>query len=108
MVKKKKKDMKHTMSDIWKATKDDFESAMNETSKLIKKGEEHVKSFSEKSKDKLELISAKLKRENLYYQLGKKVSSVSKSKWKDSKTIDKIRSDIVKLSKEIKSRESKK
>ena len=104
---KKKKDIKNAMLDIWKATKDDFEVAMSETSKLIKRGETHVKSFSGKSKDKLELISAKLRRENLYYQLGKKVSSTTKSKWKDSKIINELRSEISKLSREIKSREPK-
>ncbi len=108
MVKKKKKDLKDTMADIWKLTRDEFDTAMDETSKLIKKGEEHVKSFSGKSKEKLELISAKLRRENLYYQLGKAVSSTAKAKWKDSKKIDKLRSEIAKLSKEIKSRELKK
>jgi predicted nucleic acid-binding Zn-ribbon protein len=107
MAKKKKKDIKTTMSDIWRVARDDFDSAMSETSKLIKRGEKHVKSFSDKSKDRLELISAKLRRESLYYKLGKKVSVTAKSKWKDSKTIDSLRSEISKLSREIKSGESK-
>ena len=108
MVKKKKKDLKDTIVDIWKRTRSELEVAMNETSKLIKKGEKHVKSFSDKSKEKLELISAKLRRERLYYQLGKIVSSIAKPKWKDSKKIDKLRSEISKLSKEIKIRNLRK
>ncbi|MDP8216864.1 MAG: hypothetical protein P9L98_06100 [Candidatus Kaelpia imicola] len=107
MVKKKKKDLKDAMVDIWKCTRSELEIVMDETSKLIKKGEKHVKSFSDKSKERLELISAKLRRENLYYHLGKTVSSTAKLKWKDSKKIDKLRSEISKLSREIKSRKPK-
>ncbi|MDP8253704.1 MAG: hypothetical protein P9X27_04805 [Candidatus Kaelpia aquatica] len=108
MAKKKKKDLKDTMVDIWKSTRGEFDIVMDETSKLIKKGEKHVKVFSDKSKETLELISAKLRRENLYYQLGKTASSTTKSRWNDSKKMDKLRSEITKLSKEIKSKELKK
>ncbi|MFH0732039.1 MAG: hypothetical protein V2A72_03840 [Candidatus Omnitrophota bacterium] len=87
-------DMKKVETDIkefWEHTKDYLKKAADESSVLIKKGEEHVKSFSEKSKLTLEAMILKTKQERLYTELGKlvaKTGSISRAK------VDSLRKQI--------------
>jgi len=99
---KEREALKHKISQVWTRTKKDLDSALDETARLLKSGERHLKGISEKSREKLELMSLKIKRENLYYKIGKTVALTQKSKWPESKKIDKLFQDIKKLDREIK------
>ena len=94
--------LKHKIFQVWMRTKKDLESALDETAKLLKSGEKHLKVISDKSREKLELMNLKIKRENLCHKLGKAAALTQKSKWAESKKIDKLFQDIKKLDKEIK------
>lgn len=93
--------LKEKIFKLWARTKKDLDRALEETTSLIKKGEQHLREISEKSKERLELMSLKLKRENLYYKLGKTVASTSKSKWLENKRIEKLVNEIRKINREI-------
>lgn len=101
----KKGELKDKLSMLWKRTRKDLDTVISEASKLIKKGEKEVKEISEKSRLKLEIMNLKLKREKLYYTLGKSVAGTSPSKWSQSKKIEKVLSDIKKLNREIAKKE---
>ncbi|MDD5613735.1 MAG: hypothetical protein PHQ54_01530 [Candidatus Omnitrophica bacterium] len=101
-----KEKLKGRVLDLWGKTKKDLENVLAESVKLIKKGEGHIKDFSEKGKIKIEIMNLKLKRENLYYKLGKTVASTVKNKWSASSKIEKLRLDIIKATKDIKRKES--
>ncbi len=94
-------ELKDKLSLIWKRTRKDLDAVVSETSKLIKKGEKQVKEISEKSRLKLEIMNLKLKREKLYYTLGKSIAGISPSKWTQNKKIEKIIAEIKKLNREI-------
>ena len=96
-----KSDLKVRIHKIWIRTKKDLENVLDETARLMKKGERHFKEISEKSKERLELMNLGLKRENLYYRLGKATAKTSQSKWSSAKKLQKINSEIKKLSREI-------
>ena len=96
-----KKDLKQKISSLWARTKKDLDNVLDETGRLIKKGEEHIKVISEKSKMKLELMNLMLKRENLYYRLGKAIAKMSQSKWSSAKNLQKMNAEIKKLNREI-------
>ena len=100
-------DLKKVEDDLkkfWKGTKDYLKKATDESSTLIKKGEEHFRTFSEKSKLALEVLILKTKQEGLYNKLGKVVSKSTKSSLKKSNALRKQISDI---SKEVASRKRK-
>lgn len=105
MRKEKVDVLKERILKLWARTKKDLDKALEETTSLIKKGEQHLKEMSEKSKERLELMSLKLKRENLYYKLGKAVASTSKSKWLENKKIEKLVNEIKKINREIRKKQ---
>ena len=79
-----RKEFEKRMAVLWKSTKKDLDKALNETAHLVKKGEEYIKDISEIGKEKLELLTASLRRERLYYDLGKTVAN--RKKISDKKT----------------------
>ncbi len=76
---------KKQMNVVWKATKKDLNKAVKEITVLLKSGEEHLKDFSEKGKDKFEGLVLSLEREKLYHDLGKATTSSRKSQNKYTK-----------------------
>jgi predicted nucleic acid-binding Zn-ribbon protein len=100
-------ELKVKINKLWKRTKKDLEIAIDNTTKLIKKGEGYIKEFSEKGKEKIEALNITVKREKLYYQLGKTIASTPKSRWTSSKKLDKILKEIKNLTKEIKKKNKK-
>ena len=98
----KKRDIKEILTKLWQTSQKDFEKITKETSKLLKKGEEALKEVSQKSKEKLELVSLTLKRERLYYRLGKLITTLPKSSWEKSKKINALVKEITNLTRQIK------
>jgi len=79
--------VKELIEKNWPKTKIELEKAMESAKKMISKGEEYIKDLSEKSVDATKKISCNLKKEKLFYDLGKLVSATSKSKWESNKKI---------------------
>ncbi len=100
-----KKDLKKEIMKAWPKAKKDLEGISRDTAKLLKKGEEYIRNLSEKTAKKAEAVVYQVKREQLYYQLGKILASSSKAKWQSSKRIDSLVGQIRKLNKEIKQRQ---
>jgi len=86
----KVEEMKKTVDKIWKEAKKDVEKMLDETSRLVKKGEVHLKDASEKSREKLEEAGLSLKKERLYYDLGKALVKVPRSRWLQNSKVKKI------------------
>jgi hypothetical protein len=99
---KKKSNLQKNLTKVWKKTKKQLNKAAQETSRLIKKGEGHIKDLSFKGKIKSEILILKTKRESLYYYLGR---AVAISKTKTNKKIEKIQKEINEINKEIKIKE---
>lgn len=91
----KVEELREKFGQVWDVTKSDIDKALDETAKLLKKGEEYFKEISGKSRDNLELVSLKVRREKLYYQLGKALSRLPAGKWAGNKkvkaTLDEIK-----------------
>ncbi len=89
---------------LWKGTKKDLDKVLDKTTKLLKKGEECIKDvskdLSEKGKEKLEKIRLTVKREKLYYKLGKIISTLPKDKWGEDEKIDRLVEEIKNIDKE--------
>ena len=98
---KSKKTLEANLRKLWKASQKEFKHLTKETSKLLKKGEKQLRKVSAESQKKMEFINATLKREKLYYQLGRTLGSSSTANWKRSKKANALSKEIKKLSKEI-------
>ncbi len=99
-----KGDLQKNIEKLWPTAKNDLEVFSKETSKILKKGEEYLKDFSEKSAKKAETLVLQVKKEQLYYQLGKKIASTAKASWAESKEIASYCTEIKKLEQQIKLR----
>lgn len=86
----------------WPKTKKEFERGMDQTKKALKEGEKHLKVFSEHSARHAKRISLSLKREKMYYELGKRISSTPKTKWNTTDSISNSVRTIKDLGQEIK------
>lgn len=100
----KVEELKSKINKLWESTKKDLEKALKDTNNLVKKGEGYIKDVSEKGKEKLEAMRLTLKKEKLYYELGKTVSSLPKSRWVKNKKVGKLVEDIKKIHREIKAK----
>jgi hypothetical protein len=97
-----KKQLQKKVDELWPKTKKEWEATLEKTKKLIAQGEEHLKTFSEQSVRKTRQISLSLKREKLYYELGKLVAHTAPVKWKMTKKISAFLAEIRLLGREIK------
>ena len=102
-----KKELQKKIVQLWQRTRKDLELGLNETSRMLKVGEKYIKEVSEKSKERLELLNLRVKREKLYYKLGKIAANTAKSKLLSDKKAQELLSDIKKLTKEIKKKQKK-
>jgi len=91
------KELKRKIEKLWKPVKKDLDKILKETTSLAKKGESYLKDISEKGKENLELLSLFLKKEKLYYQLGKVISTLPRNRWKEDKRVNEIVSQIKKI-----------
>jgi predicted nucleic acid-binding Zn-ribbon protein len=100
-VKMNKEKFKEVAEKLWPKTKKELEKAIANTKELLEKGERYIKTLSEKGVDNARKLSFSLKKEKLYYNLGKVASSVPKSKWSKNKRITDLLKEIKLLDKEI-------
>ncbi len=98
-----KKDVfKEVVEKIWPRTKKELESGMEQAKKMLVKGEEYLKEVSEKGIEQTKKISLSLRREKLYYDLGKRSASTAVSRWKDNSKISALVKEIKELDRQIK------
>ena len=107
MTKVKKRDFQKTLDELWDSSKKEFDKMAKETGKLFKKSEIALKEVSQKSQEALELVNATLRREKLYYQLGKTTASLSKNQRPQNKKISSMIKEISRLEKQIKQSKKK-
>ena len=93
---------KEVVDRLWPKTKKELERAINTTKKLLNKGEEYLKDVSEKGVDNARKLSLSLKKEKLYYSLGKSLAGLPKSKWSKSNKLSSLLKEIKDLEKDIK------
>lgn len=93
----KKDPFKEVVEKLWPKTKKEIEKGMENAKKMLAKGEECLKELSEKGIEKTKKIALSLKKEKLYYDLGKTAAATAIDKWKSSKKI----SALLKTNREI-------
>jgi len=96
-----KEKIKEVVDKIWPKTKKELEKGIENTKKLLNKGERYLKVISDKSIDGTKKLSLSLKREKLYYNLGKLLARLNKSKWSKDNKINDLITEIRGLDKEI-------
>lgn len=87
---------------IWPKTKEELEKALEKTKELMHKGEHYMKVFSEKSAKKTKKISLSLKKEQLFYKLGKTCTTIPSKGWHTNEKIASILSQINEIDLQIK------
>lgn len=90
-------ELKTKADHLWKEAKKDMEKFLTDTSRLIKQGEVQLKDASEKGREKMEKMGYALRKERLYYELGKKTASLPRSQWENNKRINELVREIKKL-----------
>jgi len=98
---KKKDTLKYVKQDLWPKTKKELEKGMKSTKKILDKGEKYLKSVSEKGLVQTKKLSLNLKKEKLYYDLGKVVAKISCEKWSSNNKIENIVKQIKALDRKI-------
>lgn len=97
MAKKKKDNFKEVVDKLWPKTKKELESAICNAKKFMVKSEKYLKSVSEKGVKETKKLSLGLKKEKIFYDLGKAVVKTAPARWKTDKKI----SDLLKEAKDI-------
>jgi len=98
----KNKGFKEMMDKLWPKTQREIEKAVKHTKKALKEGEKYLKEFSEKGAKETKKLSLSLKKEKLYYDLGKTVAKTAVNKCQGNKRIAGLKKQIKDLEKEIK------
>ena len=96
------KEIKKKLNRLWKLGRKDLDRMLKETSDLIKKGESHIKEASKNAEQNLEAMILSLKREKLYYELGKSAAGVSQNKWTKNKKLSGLLNKTKNISRDIK------
>jgi len=86
----------------WPKTKQDLEQGVQNVRKVIEQGEKQVRILSEKGAKNSKKLGLSLKREKLYHDLGKAVSTVSPSGWNQNKTISSLLGQVEAIDQDIK------
>ena len=98
----KKDIVKETIDNVWPKTKKELEKALKNTRSMLVKGEKYLKTMSDKGIEKTKKLSLTLRKEKLYYDLGKASASISPTKWKGSKKITGLMKEFKDLDVQIK------
>jgi len=99
---KKKDPLKEVVEKVWPKTKKELEKGMKNAKIMLNKGEKYLKDVSDKGIEKTKKISLSLKREKLYYDLGKVTATTAVDKWGSSKKIQAALKAINDLTRQIK------
>lgn len=102
----KEKDLKEKFKEVvdksWPKAKKELEKAAKKAKEMLAEGEKHIKKISDRSIKETKKLSLNIRKEKLYYDLGKLVAKTSKDKWGSSKNISDLLDEIKNLVKEVK------
>jgi len=98
----KKRELKKRIDKLWRLSKKDAENILQDASRLFKKGEEYIKEVSKKGEKNLETMLLSFQKERLYYEMGKSLANLSKSKWESSKKVESFLIKIRNINRKIK------
>jgi len=84
---KKKDSLKYMVEEVWPKTKKELERGIASTKKILNKSEKYLKKVSDQGVAQTTKLSLGLKKEKLYYDLGKTIARTSPAKWVDNKRI---------------------
>lgn len=102
MTQEKKKDVKELINKIWPNMKKELEKRITDSKKILEKGEEYVKEASKGGIEQVKKATLRIKREKLYYELGKLVSGTAKNKWATHKKIQELVREIRAINRKVK------
>ena len=94
MPKKKTWDIEKAIRIMWPKAKKELEKGIKETRSLIEKGEKQVAGMTETGIQNMKAFSMELRREKLFYELGKLAAKVSPDRWKNNAKISKAIAEI--------------
>ncbi|MFA5038780.1 MAG: hypothetical protein WC732_03780 [Candidatus Omnitrophota bacterium] len=95
------KTIQKKIKEIWPDAQKHISKISKETLKTLKKSEKQLKAVYGKTKRSTEELILKAKREELYYQLGKRVAPLLTSDHLKNKNVMKIYSQIRRVNKEL-------
>jgi hypothetical protein len=98
----KKDKFREVMDRVWPRTKKELEKAGENAKKLLNKGEAYLRDVSERGVEQTKKLSLSIKKEKLYYDLGKTAANSPVSKWPKNKKISLLVKTIKKLDTQIK------
>lgn len=103
MTKKQQKDhLQEFVETMWPKTKKELEKAAENAKVMLSKGEKYLKEVSDKSMAQARRLSLSLKREKLFYQLGKTVAQANVETLKMNKKFNTLLQEIKSLDTQIK------
>ncbi|MCF7907619.1 MAG: hypothetical protein K9L86_01925 [Candidatus Omnitrophica bacterium] len=86
--------LKYMKEEVWPKTKKEVERGIKEAKKILNKSEKYLKTVSEKGVKQTKKVSLAIKKEKLYYDLGKTVACVKLENWSSNKKIEAILGEI--------------
>ena len=98
----KKDQIKELVEKIWPKTKKELEKAIKNAKDMLAKGEKQLKNLSGKGVERAVKISLGIRKEKLYYELGKSAAGTTVSKWQSSRKINSMLKEIKELDRQIK------
>lgn len=98
---KEKESLKKVFDKLWPQAKKEVDKGVKNAKKMLAKSEKYLKELSEKGASQTKKLSLSIKREKAYYDLGKAVSSTPSTKWKTSRKISALITEIKGLDKDI-------
>ncbi|MBU1112293.1 MAG: hypothetical protein KKH93_00255 [Candidatus Omnitrophica bacterium] len=98
---KKNDGLKEMLDKIWPKTKKELEKGIVEAKKMLGKGEKYLKQVSERGVIKTKKLSLGLKKEKLYYDLGKALAKTQASEWPANRKISSLLGQIKNLDQQI-------
>lgn len=96
------KELRRRIDRLWRLGKKDLDKTLKDATHLVKKGEVHIKDISKKAEENLEAMVLFLRKEKLYYELGKYLAKLPKNRWKSSKKAENLLITIKNTSRKIK------
>ncbi len=100
-MKDKKLEIQKEIEKIWPGAKKKLSKVNKDVSRVMKESEKNLSSLYKNIKKNTDILIAKAKREELYYQLGRSVAGALTEKQKKSRKISRIYSQLQQLNKKI-------
>ena len=97
----KKKNIQKVINEVWPKARKELEKIAKETKVLINKGEKEMVKITDKSVRGIKSVELQLKKEKLYYDLGKLIAQKSPKSWSETKKATDIVKEIKGIGRKI-------